>query len=141
MVCCRPGKLLCPMLLLPGVARSLLTGLLPRRLSRGLGSSLLRMAAAEDSLAGGSSATKLPAVDPSRPRPLLLESLASAPDSPGVYIMEGAGGAKLYIGKSVRLSSRVPSYFSTGAAGDDGSVLPGGNLSRRIAVMTTLVER
>lgn len=124
------------MLLLPRVARSLLTGLLPRRLSRGLGSSL-RMAA-EDSLAGGTIA-RFPVVDPSRPRPLLLESLASAPDTAGCYIMEGAGGAKLYIGKSVRLSSRVPSYF--GAAGDDGSVLPGGNLSRRIAVMTTLVER
>eukprot|EP00752_Nemacystus_decipiens_P008885 g7930.t1 len=52
--------------------------------------------------------------------------------------MQGSHGRKLYIGKSVDLSSRVPSYFSTN---DDGGVLPGGNLSRRIAVMTTLVER
>lgn len=84
--------------------------------------------------------TKLPVVDPSRPRPLLLECLSSAPASAGCYIMQDADGGKLYIGKSVRLSSRVPSYFSTSTS-DDGSIFPGRNLSRRIAVMTTLVER
>lgn len=82
--------------------------------------------------------TKFPVVDPSRPRPRLLECLESAPASAGCYIMQGADHRKLYIGKSVKLSSRVPSYFSTT---DDGSVFPGGNLSRRIAVMTNLVER
>ena len=82
--------------------------------------------------------TKFPVADPSRPRSLLLECLQSAPASAGCYIMQGANGRKLYIGKSVKLSSRVPSYFSTT---DGGGVFPGSNLSRRIAVMTTLVER
>ncbi|CAM9574423.1 unnamed protein product [Scytosiphon promiscuus] len=44
---------------------------------------------------------------------------------------------------SVNLTSRVQSYFSSGASdvghGED-VVFPGGNLSRRISVMTTLVE-
>lgn len=90
--------------------------------------------------------------DPStiRPRPLLRECIQAAPSEPGVYIMESADGQKLYIGKSVKLSSRVSSYFAgctkRGEGGDGGSgpasvVLPGANLSRRIAVMTTLVER
>lgn len=65
--------------------------------------------------------------------------------------MESADGRKLYIGKSVKLSSRVPSYFTSGAESRDGedaetsavaaTILPGNNVSRRIAVMTTLVER
>lgn len=61
--------------------------------------------------------------------------------------MESGDGRKLYIGKSVKLSSRVPSYFSSissssgGTAANNSSVLPGGKLSRRIAIMTTLVER
>lgn len=118
------------------VVRCLLTaaaGPLQRR--RWCGFSSLRMAG--ESLPALGTA-KFPVVDPSRPRPLLLECLSSVPASAGCYIMQGADGRKLYIGKSVKLSSRVPSYFNTTA---DGSVLPGGNLSRRIAVMTTLVER
>eukprot|EP00903_Cladosiphon_okamuranus_P010412 g9848.t1 len=82
--------------------------------------------------------TKFPVMDPARPRPLLLECLDSAPATAGCYIMQGVDGRNLYIGKSVKLNSRVPSYFSTT---DYGGVLPGKNLSRRIAVMTTLVER
>lgn len=98
----------------------------PERRSRGLLSSPLRMVM-----------TTTAGLDASRPRPLLRECLSSAPDGPGCYIMESGDGRKLYIGKSVKLSSRVPSYFSSNGS----SVLPAGNLSRRIAVMTTLVER
>lgn len=87
--------------------------------------------------------------DPLRPRPLLRQCLNDVPDEPGVYVMESVEGCKLYIGKSVKLSARVPSYFSyaDGGGGVGGSaaaatsiVHPGSNLSRRIAVMTTLVE-
>lgn len=105
----------------------------PERRSRGLPLRMMTTAAA----AG---------LDASRPRPLLRECLSSAPDEPGCYIMESGDGRKLYIGKSVKLSSRVPSYFSSSnssaaASSAGSSVLPAGNLSRRIAVMTTLVER
>lgn len=69
-------------------------------------------------------------------------------DEPGVYIMESTEGRKLYIGKSVKLSSRVPSYFNTsgdlsanGEHGDPEEVLPASGISRRISVMTGLVER
>lgn len=88
--------------------------------------------------------------DPRRPRPLLRQCLKYVPSEPGVYIMESADGRKLYIGKSVKLSSRVPTYFSYDSSVGSGShqavegtaaILPGPNLSRRIAVMTTLVER
>lgn len=117
------------------VVRCLLTAAGPLQRRRWCGFSSLRMAS--ESLPALNTA-KLPVVDPSRCRPLLLECLESAPTSAGCYIMEGADGRKLYIGKSVKLSSRVPSYFNPT---DDGRVFPGGNLSRRIAVMTTLVER
>lgn len=84
--------------------------------------------------------------DPMRPRPILLRCLRKVPDEPGVYVMLSGKGRTLYIGKSVMLSSRVPSYFSFadggGGVGDGAAVvLPGSNLSRRISVMTTLVER
>lgn len=84
--------------------------------------------------------------DPLRPRPILRRCLREVPDEPGVYVMLSGEGRTLYIGKSVMLSSRVPSYFSFadngGCGGDDVAVvLPGSNLSRRISVMTTLVER
>ena len=117
------------------VVRCLLTASGPLHRRRWCGFSSLRMA--NDSLPALGT-TNFPVVDPSRPRPHLLECLESAPASAGCYIMQAADGRKLYIGKSVKLSSRVPTYFSTT---DDDSVLPGGNLSRRIAVMTTLVER
>lgn len=54
--------------------------------------------------------------------------------------MESGDGRKLYIGKSVKLSSRVPSYFNHG--GDVTlAVSPAVSVSKRIAVMTNLVER
>lgn len=89
--------------------------------------------------------TKLPVLDPSRPRPRLRECILGAPDGPGCYIFESGDGRKMYIGKSVNLSSRVQSYFSSSSSsvanGAEHSVRPGRNLSRRIAVMTHLVER
>lgn len=96
----------------------------------------------------GLDATNALTVDTLRPRPLLQRCIKEAPSEPGVYVMESAEGSKLYIGKSVNLSSRVPSYFSSSCEDCDKepvvvatAVLPGTNLSRRIAVMTTLVER
>lgn len=66
--------------------------------------------------------------------------LSLSTDEPGVYIMESGDGRKLYIGKSVKLSSRVPSYFNHG--GDVTlAVSPAVSVSKRIAVMTKLVER
>lgn len=107
----------------------------PQRRSCSLGSLRMMMTSGHQSLLAG--------LDASRPRPKLRECLSSAPEEPGCYIMESGDGRKLYIGKSVKLSSRVPRYFSSTSSNAtiDGSVLPGGNLSRRIAVMTTLVER
>lgn len=98
----------------------------------------------------------VPVVDVARPRPLLRRCISEAPGEPGVYVMESASGRKLYIGKSIKLSSRVPTYFASSSsssnsnsnrgAGESPSspadiVLPGSNLSRRIEAMTTLVER
>ncbi|CAB1118969.1 unnamed protein product [Ectocarpus sp. CCAP 1310/34] len=92
--------------------------------------------------------TKVSVLDPSRPRPQLRECILGAPDEPGCYIFESRDGRKLYIGKSVNLSSRVQSYFSSSSSssssagnGAEHAMRPGRNLSRRIAVMTDLVER
>jgi excinuclease ABC subunit C len=41
----------------------------------------------------------------------LLEQTSRFPETPGVYMMKGADGGLLYIGKAVNLKSRVRSYF------------------------------
>lgn len=84
-----------------------------------------------------------PTPSPQRPRPLLRRCVNEAPDEPGVYTFTDIDGRKLYIGKSVKLSSRVSSYFKidSGCSEKEAVVLPGANLSHRIKVMTTLVER
>lgn len=102
-------------------------------------------------LAGLGTTKNVPVMDTFRPRPLLRRCINDAPREPGVYIMESAEGNKLYIGKSINLSSRVPSYFGSSGSDRGGAesaaarntavVLLGGNLSRRIGVMTTLVDR
>ncbi|MFN2461484.1 MAG: excinuclease ABC subunit UvrC [Candidatus Velthaea sp.] len=46
----------------------------------------------------------------------LERTLAQLPDSPGVYMMVGADGRILYIGKAVSLRNRVRSYFQDSAA-------------------------
>ncbi|MBI4388496.1 MAG: excinuclease ABC subunit UvrC [Candidatus Omnitrophica bacterium] len=43
--------------------------------------------------------------------PTLQEELYSLPETPGVYLMKGKGGEKLYIGKAQNLRKRVLSYF------------------------------
>lgn len=46
----------------------------------------------------------------------LEQTLAQIPDAPGVYLMLGAEGEILYIGKAVSLRNRVRSYFQESAA-------------------------
>jgi excinuclease ABC subunit C len=46
----------------------------------------------------------------------LQRTLAQLPDLPGVYMMIGADGRILYIGKAVSLRNRVRSYFQDSAA-------------------------
>jgi len=57
------------------------------------------------------------------------KKIGSFPQSPGVYIMKGAGGEALYVGKAVNLRKRVASYFRAKAA-----------LTSRIASMVELVR-
>ncbi len=45
----------------------------------------------------------------------LKSKLNNLPDSPGVYLMKGANGEILYIGKAGSLKDRVRSYFQKGA--------------------------
>lgn len=40
-----------------------------------------------------------------------MKALAAPPDAPGVYVMRGAGGKILYVGKAKSLPDRVRSYF------------------------------
>ena len=44
----------------------------------------------------------------------LLEKANTLPMRPGVYIMRGAGGTVIYVGKSRKLKNRVTQYFRTG---------------------------
>ncbi|MBV9699716.1 MAG: excinuclease ABC subunit UvrC [Candidatus Eremiobacteraeota bacterium] len=44
-----------------------------------------------------------------------LPPLVQIPDAPGVYLMVGADGDILYIGKAISLRNRVRSYFQEGA--------------------------
>ncbi|CAM9342983.1 unnamed protein product [Discosporangium mesarthrocarpum] len=74
-------------------------------------------------------------------RPILKRCIQEAPAGPGVYIMETIEGQKLYIGKSVDLSSRVPSYFRISGKDAEFSLLPAASVSHRIAAMTNLVHR
>lgn len=46
----------------------------------------------------------------------LESTLAQIPDAPGVYMMVGADGEMLYIGKAVSLRNRVRSYFQESVA-------------------------
>lgn len=44
----------------------------------------------------------------------LLEKAKSLPQTPGIYIMRGANGEVIYVGKSKALKNRVMSYFQSG---------------------------
>ena len=47
----------------------------------------------------------------SLPKSITKETMTKLPESPGVYIFYGQGGAPLYIGKSVNIKERVRSHF------------------------------
>lgn len=49
---------------------------------------------------------------PSKIAPNIEKTLKSLPTSPGVYLMKGAKGETIYIGKAKNLKSRVRSYFT-----------------------------
>src|SRR6201996_151842 len=70
------------------------------------------------------------------PEPDRLErTLAQLPDLPGVYMMIGADGRILYIGKAVSLRNRVRSYFQDSAAHPYRTV----KMVERVADVRTIV--
>jgi len=69
-------------------------------------------------------------------RDALRERLAGLPDSPGVYLHKDARGKVLYVGKAVRLSARVRSYFQ-----DTGKDPKTAELVRRVADVDYIVTR
>ena len=56
--------------------------------------------------------------------------LSELPASPGVYVMKGAGGEVLYVGKAASLRSRVRSYFQS----------PDGMAARTQALVAEIVD-
>src|ERR1700680_3008376 len=71
------------------------------------------------------------ASEPSR----VERTLAQLPDLPGVYMMIGADGRILYIGKAVSLRNRVRSYFQDSAAHPYRTV----KMVERVADVRTIV--
>src|SRR5580700_6173840 len=65
----------------------------------------------------------------------LERTLAQLPDAPGVYMMIGADGRILYIGKAVSLRNRVRSYFQDSAAHPYRTV----KMVERVADVRTIV--
>ena len=65
----------------------------------------------------------------------LREKAANLPESPGVYLFKGAGGAILYVGKANSLRNRVRSYFLESRWVDAKT----GSLVREIADLETIV--
>jgi excinuclease ABC subunit C len=63
------------------------------------------------------------------------EKAAQLPETPGVYLFKGAGGAVLYVGKARNLRSRVRSYFLESRWMDAKT----GSLAREIADLETIV--
>ena len=51
--------------------------------------------------------------------PAVAERLRAAPDVPGVYLMRGAGGAVLYVGKAASLRARLRSYVDPARQGPE----------------------
>ena len=48
----------------------------------------------------------------------LSAKLALLPEAPGVYLHKNKDGKVIYVGKAIRLSQRVRSYFQTGTEKD-----------------------
>lgn len=48
----------------------------------------------------------------------IKKKLQKVPSSPGIYIMKGSGGKKLYVGKAKNLKNRLRSYFRKSASLD-----------------------
>jgi excinuclease ABC subunit C len=69
-------------------------------------------------------------------RDALRDRLAGLPDSPGVYLHKDAQGKVLYVGKAVRLATRVRSYFQ-----DTDKDPKTAQLVRRIADVDYIVTR
>src|SRR5579871_5591265 len=65
----------------------------------------------------------------------LEPTLAQIPDAPGVYMLLGADGRALYIGKAVSLRNRVRSYFQDSANHAPRTVA----LVERVHDVTTIV--
>src|SRR5690606_20426365 len=68
-------------------------------------------------------------------RELIGSKLKHLPNAPGVYLMKGADGEVLYVGKAKSLRSRVRSYFGASAADS----LKTHELVRRIVDVDTMV--
>jgi excinuclease ABC subunit C len=67
--------------------------------------------------------------------PALERKLDTLPDGPGVYLMKGADGEVLYVGKAKQLRSRVRSYFRADPGSSPRTVL----LRRLIEDIDTIV--
>lgn len=65
----------------------------------------------------------------------LKEKLDRLPESPGVYLMLGAKGKTLYVGKATNLRSRVRSYFAR--TPDERALIP--SLMREVADLSWIV--
>ncbi len=67
----------------------------------------------------------------------LRRVVSALPSEPGVYLLRGAGGQVLYVGKAANLRSRVRSYLN--ASGDGRPQMP--HLVERVADVEVVVTR
>ncbi len=72
----------------------------------------LRVAAGERGPEAFADAAKRVAKQPSLPAQVERAAIDAIPDTPGVYLFFGEGGAPLYVGKSVNMRTRVMSHFA-----------------------------
>jgi excinuclease UvrABC nuclease subunit len=68
--------------------------------------------------------------------PQVREKLDRLPRAPGVYVMRGAAGRVLYVGKAADLRSRVRSYFTPGSTDSRFFV---GRLEQELQDLETIV--
>jgi len=72
----------------------------------------LRIAAAEHGAEALAVAAQQVAKQPSLPAHIDRAAIDALPESPGVYMFYGEGGAALYVGKSVNIRTRVLAHFA-----------------------------